>query len=344
MPEPRLDSFLTEIRALGEETRLRIVLLLSRGELTVSELTQILQQSQPRVSRHVNILADAGLVEGHREGAWVFYRLNPASVLLEGLEEVLPRLHQSLHQERDEVLAGDGARLSEVMAARAAVAAEFFQRNADSWERLRRLHTPESDIEQKMRELAGDTPVRKFIDLGTGTGRMLIVFRDLYEEAVGYDVSREMLAVARTLLSDAGVDHAQVRQGDIFDLAGPDGAEHEGSADFVCIHHVLHFLSDPLAAVRAARRLLRPGGRMLIVDFAPHSLEHLREDYAHRRLGFSDDDAAGWAKACGLSIDRSETLTPGAEERDRLGVKLWLLKAPRESGAQASYLKESVHV
>jgi len=340
MPEPRLDSFLTEIRALGEETRLRIVLLLSRGELTVSELTQILQQSQPRVSRHVNILADAGLVEGHREGAWVFYRLNPASVLLAGLEEVLPGLHQG----QDEVLAEDASRLSDVMAARAAVAADFFQRNAESWERLRQLHTPESDIEQKMRELAGDTPVQKFIDLGTGTGRMLIVFRDLYEQAVGYDVSREMLAVARTLLSDAGVDNAQVRQGDIFDLADQEGAEHEGSADFVCIHHVLHFLSDPVAAVKAARRLLRPGGRMLIVDFAPHELEHLREEYAHRRLGFSDEDAAGWAKACGLTVDGSETLTPGADEQDRLGVKLWLLKAPRESGAQARYLKESVHV
>ncbi|NHK29367.1 metalloregulator ArsR/SmtB family transcription factor [Parvularcula flava] len=335
MPQPRLDSFLTEIRALGEETRLRIVLLLSRGELTVSELTQILQQSQPRVSRHVNILADGGLVEGHREGAWVFYRLNPASVLLEGLEEVLPGLHQG----RDEVLEQDGVRLSEVMAARAAVAADFFQRNAESWENLRRLHTPESDIEQKMRELAGDAPVEKFIDLGTGTGRMLIVFRDLYEQAVGYDVSREMLAVARTLLGDAGVDNAQVRQGDIFDLA-----DQEGSADFVCIHHVLHFLSDPVAAVKAARKLLRPGGRMLVVDFAPHGLEHLREDYAHRRLGFSDEDAADWAKAAGLAVSGSETLAPGADEQDRLSVKLWLLKAPHESGAQAKYLKESIHV
>ncbi|GGD07931.1 ArsR/SmtB family transcription factor [Aquisalinus flavus] len=340
MPQPPLDSFLTEIRALGEETRLRIVLLLSRGELTVSELTQILQQSQPRVSRHVNILADAGLVEGHREGAWVFYRLNPASVLLEGLEDVLPGLHRA----QDEALAEDATRLSAVMAARAAVAADFFQRNAESWEKLRRLHTPESDIEQKMRELAGDAPVGKFIDLGTGTGRMLIVFRDLYERAIGYDVSREMLAVARTLLSDAGVENAQVRQGDIFDLADQDGAEHEGSADFVCIHHVLHFLPDPAAAVKAARKLLRPGGRMMIVDFAPHELEHLREEYAHRRLGFSDADARGWAKACGLTVGGSETLTPGADEQDRLSVKLWLLKAPRESGAQAQYLKESIHV
>lgn len=335
MPQPRLDSFLTEIRALGEETRLRIALLLSRGELTVSELTQILQQSQPRVSRHVNILADAGLVEGHREGAWVFYRLNPASVLLDGLAELLPRLHQG----HDEALAEDATRLSEVMVARAAVAADFFQRNAESWERLRRLHTPESDIEQKMRELAGDAPVEKFIDLGTGTGRMLIVFRDLYEKAIGYDVSREMLAVARTLLSDAGVENAQVRQGDMFELE-----DQHGSADFVCIHHVLHFLSDPAAAVKAARRLLRPGGRMMIVDFAPHELEHLRADYAHRRLGFSDADAKGWARACGLAVGGSETLTPGADEQDRLSVKLWLLKAPHESGAQARYLKESVHV
>lgn len=319
MPQQRLDTVLTEIRALGEETRLRIVIVLARGELTVSELTQILEQSQPRVSRHVKILADAGILDRHREGAWMFYRLNLQAGVIAGLEKTLLALGASA----EEMLKGDFERLQKVRADRAAAAARFFQENADSWERLRRLHMPESDIEAHMRALVGSRPVDRLLDLGTGTGRMLIVFRDLYREAIGYDLSREMLSVARTRLNEAGLEGAHVRQADIFNPPADTPL-----ADFICIHQVLHYLSDPASAVAIAASLLRPGGRMLIVDFATHDLEFLREEFAHRRLGFSDREVATWARASGLQVTRSEKLVPGATEKDRLTVSLWLLATP----------------
>ena len=316
MPAASLDHVLNIFRAIGEETRLRIMVLLSRGELTVTELTRILGQSQPRVSRHVKILADAGLVERYREGAWVFYRMCEAAEIPEAVQQSVARLAGS----PDRVIARDGERLRQVHMDRAALAAAYFQENADQWDRLRRLHLPESDIEQAMRDLIGPEQVESFVDLGTGTGRMLIVFRDIYAQGTGYDLSREMLSVARARLEEAGVASAQVRLGDLFSLP-----LEKASADIVCIHQVLHFLSDPAAAVAQARALLKPGGRILIADFASHELEFLREDHAHRRLGFSDAEVEGWAAASGLDLVRTQILAPGKSEQDKLTVKLWLL-------------------
>lgn len=316
MATPDLAIVLNEIRALGEETRLRIVIALARGELTVTELTHILQQSQPRVSRHVKILADAGILDRHREGAWVFYRLNQQGEVIAGLEDTLIALGGS----QETTIRADLDRLGEVHDARAEAAAAFFAENADSWERLRAMHLPESDIEETMRQMVGSERVDRLADLGTGTGQMLIVFRDLYREATGYDVSREMLAIARTRLAEAGVEGAHVRQSDLYEI------ERESpGADLVSIHQVLHYLSDPAKAIGVARRLLSPGGRILIADFAAHDLEFLREEFAHRRLGFSDAEVAGWAKGAGLTLAATETLEPRADETNTLTVKLWLL-------------------
>lgn len=317
-----LDTTLHIFRAIGEETRLRIMVLLARGELTVSELTTILGQSQPRVSRHLKILADAGLVERHREGAWMFYRAagrrddDPSqAAVLRAVDEMAAA--------GDRVLARDGERFEQARQARAAQAAAYFEENARQWTRLRRLHLPEQDIESRMLKLLGAREIDLFVDLGTGTGRMLEIFADRYAQAIGYDLSHEMLAIARTNLDQAGIDHAQVRHGDLFSLPLT-----TGSADLVCLHQVLHFLAEPGIAVTEAARLLSANGQLMISDFAPHELEFLREEHAHRRLGFSDDEVRDWCAAAGLDVDRVETLSPASGDKQKLTVKIWICGFP----------------
>ncbi len=318
-----LDGTLNIFRAVGEETRLRIMVLLLRGELTVTELTQILGQSQPRVSRHLKILADAGLVQRYREGSWMFYRAQNVSGARSDEADIgaVVGAIGALGECSDRLSARDRDRFEQSRRARAAAAAAYFEDNAADWDELRKLHLPERDIEARMRDLIGDEPVRLFVDIGTGTGRMLELFSGCYEAGVGFDLSREMLAVARANLDRAGVANAQVRHGDLFALPLETGA-----ADVVCIHQVLHFLAEPGAAVREAAKFLAPGGRLLISDFAPHELEFLRETHAHRRLGFSDGEVAEWCAACGLDLAETVTLSPDEGQAEKLTVKIWLCR------------------
>lgn len=316
-----LDGILNVFRAIGEETRLRIMALLLRGELTVSEITQILGQSQPRVSRHLKILTDAGLVDKFREGSWMFYRVTaPAPEAADAILGAVRALNASV----DRVIARDGDRFAQSRQARAAVAAAYFEKNAAEWDRVRGLQIEDSAVEARMRALLAAEKVALFVDIGTGTGRMLTVFSDAYRSAVGFDLSREMLTVARANLERAGVSNAQVRHGDLFSLPVESAA-----ADIVCIHHVLHFLADPAAAVKEAARLLKPGGRLIISDFAPHELEFLRAEHAHRRLGFPDEEVSGWCAASGLDLVRTETLSPERAGKEALTVKIWLAEAPQ---------------
>lgn len=313
-----MDTLLQALRAAGEPTRLRLLALLAHSELTVSELVRILGQSQPRVSRHLKLLSDARLVERTQEGSWVFYRLAdrlPAATIAHSLVAHLP--------EDDAALAADRQRLEAIKREHAREAATYFRGIAESWDRVRSLYVAESDVEQAMLEAVGDRPVESLLDLGTGTGRILQVFAPRIERGLGIDSSREMLAVARANLERQGLRHCQVRQGDIFHLNVP-----PASFDVVTIHHVLHFLDDPGEAVAEAARALRPGGQLLIVDFAPHSLEQLREAFAHRRLGFAESEVTGWCRGAGIPDVRVKLLTAtdlkGADGgADKLTVSLW---------------------
>ncbi|MDX1431566.1 MAG: metalloregulator ArsR/SmtB family transcription factor [Gammaproteobacteria bacterium] len=309
-----MDTLLQALRAAGEPTRLRLLSILAHNELTVSELVRILGQSQPRVSRHLKLLSDARLVDRIQEGSWVFYRLadrGPGAELTRTLLAYLPA--------EDDALAADRQRLEAIKQEHAREASAYFRGIAESWDRVRSLYVPESDVEQAMLEAVGDGPVESLLDLGTGTGRILQVFASRIERGLGIDSSREMLAVARANLERLQLRHCQVRLGDIFHLSVP-----SGSFDVVTIHHVLHFLDDPGAAVAEAARALRRGGRLLIVDFAPHSLEHLRDEYAHRRLGFAQNEVTAWCRAAGIEEIAARPLTGTRKgDADKLTVTLW---------------------
>lgn len=313
-PSITLDRMVDTLKAAAESSRLRVLLLLSHGDLTVSDVTEILNQSQPRVSRHLKLLLDAGLIERYQEGSWAYFRLSDAEAAPEFVQSML-----TLVARNDAVVSRDAERLAAVKRRRQSRAVEYFSRNAGSWDRIRSLHVPDAAVEAAMLEVVGERPFQAMADLGTGTGRLLEIFAPLYRRGVGIDLSREMLAVARANLDRAGIAHAQVRQGDLY--APP---VERDQFDLVTMHQVLHYLEDPASAVKEAAQLLRPAGRLLIVDFAPHKLEFLRDEHAHLRLGFSDRQIEDWMKEARLdlierrSFEREDAGAPG------LTVKLWI--------------------
>jgi ArsR family transcriptional regulator len=308
---------LAALRGAGEATRLRILALLAGGELNVKDLTQILGQSQPRISRHLKLMADAGLIRRFREGSWVYFRLAD-----QGAEAALARAIVENIDASDLTIARDRARADAVQQARAEMAQAYFKAHAGDWDKIRTLHVAEKDVEGAMDEALGEGPFDLFVDLGTGTGRILELFGRRANRALGFDINHAMLAYARMKLERAGLSHAQVRHGDLHNVPLPDG-----SADAVVLHQVLHFLDDPAAALAEAARLLAPGGKLLVVDFAPHELEFLREQSAHRRLGFAREQIGRLLESAGLKLERFRELKP-APSGGKLTVSLWLGSKP----------------
>jgi ArsR family transcriptional regulator len=313
-PEPAveagasMDELLLALRAAAESTRLRLLVLCARGELTVSELAQILGQSQPRVSRHLKLLCDAGLLDRFREGSWVFYRLSTgtaASALVQHLVAACGEV--------DRTIALDLQRLAMIKRQRAELAAAYFRENAARWHHIRSLYVDEREVEAALTEILAAASFHDLLDIGTGTGRMLEILGPYVGHALGIDQSREMLAVARVNLERAGLANGTVRLGDMYQLPLPDAC-----FDAIVVHQVLHYAERPADAIAEAARVLRPEGVLIVVDFAPHTLEFLREEQAHRRLGFADGEVADWCRAAGLDPAQPRHL-PG----DPLTVAIW---------------------
>lgn len=321
-----LEDLVMELRAAGEVSRLRILDLLSAGEMSVGELAQVMGQSQPRLSRHLKLLNAAGLIERMPEGAWVFYRL-PTSGRARELVDVLC----ASIDPKDPSRLRDRERLEEVRADRTATAQQYFSRVAEEWDRLRAMQYSEAEIEQAVVEAAGPGPFGLVVDFGTGTGRMLSLFAPSAERVEGIDQSHQMLTVARSNLRAANASNATLRHGDV--SAAPYDT---GSADLIVIHQVLHYLDEPARAVAEAARILRNGGRLIVVDFAPHAVEFLREEHAHRHLGVDEAEFAKWAQASGLTIvDKSQFQPPAG--KDGVAVNLWvadLIDQPRRKAVQ----------
>lgn len=325
MESAGLGILVQQLRAAGEVTRARILALLAHGELSVGELAQVLNQSQPRLSRHLKFLTAAGLVERLPEGAWVFYRLP-----VEGRARELVNTLNSALDQADPAIRRDLDRLQEVKSERAASADQYFARVAKEWDQLRALHYSEADIEKAVLAAAGAGPFDLVVDFGTGTGRMLTLFSGRARRVEGIDLSHQMLTMARSNLEAANIANASVRHGDATSAPYPDHC-----ASVVIIHQVLHFLDDPARALNEAARVLKPRGRLIVVDFAPHTLEHLRSEHAHRHLGVSEVDFRRWAEKAGLSVKAARTFrSPGGDKG--VAVTLWTADSQKTAKRSAA--------
>jgi ArsR family transcriptional regulator len=293
--------------ALADPTRARILLLVRDLQLSVGELADILDQSQPRVSRHVRILAEAGLVRRHKEGAWVF--VGPGD---RTLVEPVFTLIQAVAGEMDPI-AAERTRLAQVRADRQQRIDQWFEANAGEWDLLRRMGGDDAAVEQALTQAAGRPSVGRLLDIGTGTGRILELLAGAADAATGVDRSPEMLRIARGKLAAAGNQKADLLQADMRALPFPDAA-----FDTVTMHHVLHFADNPAAVLAEAARVVAPGGKLLVVDYAAHDREELRSRFQHSRLGFDEQALAGLLTQAGL-VPHLLSAHPGPE----LCVKLW---------------------
>lgn len=306
-----MEHLIKALKAAGEPTRLRILAALTQYELTVTELVSLLGQSQPRVSRHLKLLLEAGLVSRFQEGSWVFQRLNESDLTA----QITAMIDLS-----DPTLKQDSERLGRIKVENARQATDYFAANAGDWDQVRTMVGSDENIETAMRKTIGNRVFDNMVDMGTGTGRIVEIFADRATKITGYDSSQEMLKLARTKFEQAGLSHCQARLGDITALPAP-----AGSADLITIHQVLHYLDSPFAVIEEAKRLLTPDGIILVVDFAKHQHEFLRTEHAHRRLGFADSEVQFWCDNNELNLKHSQEITHN-DSRDGLDVMLWVLQ------------------
>lgn len=316
-----MDDLLQVLRAAGESTRLRIVAALEGREFTVSELCQILGQSQPRVSRHLKVLVDAGLLVRSSEGVSAFYRTASDSFGRAFVDKIRPMISSD-----DPLIVRDRERIAAVRAERAVEAEKYFASIASDWGKLRELHVGDDLVETALLDAVGDRSIGTVLDVGTGTARMLELFGPNAERGIGVDFSPRMLTVARAQLDASGLAHCRVRKGDVHNLDLD--LDLSDSVDVSIVHQVLHFLDDPELAVAQVARTLRPGGQLLIADFLPHTNERLRTEFSHRRMGFRDDEVIGWCESVGLRVRPTRFLTRESSVDSELGsepltVAIW---------------------
>lgn len=296
-----MDDLLTVLRACAEPTRLRLVALAARGAFCVVELVEILGQSQPRLSRHLRLLCDAGVLERVREGANVWFGLPPEPGVV---TDVLARL-----PEGDPVLEADRRAAARVVAERARVASETFHRQGADWDEMRALGLPAADVEAALLGLLPEGALGRVLDIGTGTGRLLELLAPRVRSGLGVDASRAMLALARARLGRPGLGHLSVRQGDMYRLPL------SGGFDVVVLQMVLHYAEDPAAVLAEAARCVAPRGMLLVVDLAAHDRAALVGRLAHRWPGFSDMGMAGLMRVAGLREGTARSVAGPLEVR-----------------------------
>lgn len=306
-----MESLLTALRACAEPTRLRLLALAARGSFCVSEFTDILGQSQPRLSRHLKLLGDAGLLERTREGANVWFALagGAQGALVRSLLERLPA--------DDALLAADARQAVRTCAERARAASETFRRQGAEWDEMRALELDAAAIGAAVLAQLAPAPDARLLDIGTGTGALLELAAPHVAAALGVDASRQMLALARDRLSRHGLTHCTVRQADMYRLPFPDGG-----FDRAVLQMVLHYAEDPGAAVAEAARVLAPGGRLLVVDLAPHGRTDMVERLAHRWPGFGDAAMKDLFTRAGLHPSAPQAIA------GPLTVRLWTATRP----------------
>lgn len=292
----QLAVLVSQMRAIAEPSRLRVLALLRLGDLSVGEMSAVMAQSQPRLSRHLKFLTEAGFVERHPEGTWVFYRLSRSGPIQSLAASLLAMLDPD-----DPVIARDVERLHAIRRERTLQAQAYFARMSQGIEAIQRLHVDPERVQVSMERALGAGKFGFAVDVGTGTGAMLEVLAKVAGHVEGIDLSHQMLTIARARLTERRLENVSVRYGDAQDM--PFAA---ASVDLMTVHQVLHFLDQPERLFAEAARVLRPGGRLIVIDFEPHGIETLRTDHAHRRLGFPEADIRSWAEAAGLTLIGSE--------------------------------------
>lgn len=325
-----MDDLIQAMKAAGEPTRMRILLALHRSELTVSELCRILGQSQPRVSRHLKLLCDAGLLHRQAEGTSAYYRYDASPFAKAFLATMRPLADRDAHQ-----AVADQRQLAAIRAERAELAARSAERVASEEELLREHRVPKADVEEAMLSAVDGRRLDRLLDIGTGTGRILQLFAPRITSGLGIELSREMLNLARTRLDAEGLDHCAVRHGNAYNLDVT-----TGSSSLTVLHHVLHFLDEPARAIEQAAQTVEPLGHLLIVDFGPHLIESLRTDHGHRRLGFDDDEVTGWCEAAGLRDIEVKHLELSHADPPAMTITMW--RATQRADAATAPILEAV--
>ena len=327
-----MDELLLALRAAAEPTRLRILALAARGAFNVSELVTILGQSQPRLSRHLRLLVEAGLLRRQQEGVFCWFALPEASTPSGDLaRQLIRRL-----SDQEPVLEADRRLAAQALSERARIASDTFRQKGADWDEMTALGLPTAAVETALMSIAGQGPLGRVLDIGTGTGRVLELLGPRAEMGLGIDASAQMLALARSRLGQAGLAHCTVRRADMYRLPLPDGGDGHGF-DLTVLQMVLHHAEDPEAVLREAARVTRSGARIIVVDLAAHAPHALSETLAHRHRGFQEPRMRTMLQSVGLSVHGTVTI-PGS-----LTTQLWSGAVRRFADHATQHDLESAH-
>lgn len=275
-------------KALSDETRARLVNVLLEYELNVGEIVQVMEMGQSRISRHLKILSESGLVDVRRDGLWAFYRASeegPGRLFLDGM-------HALLAEEAD--LKRDTNRAEKVIRERTAATRQFFDDIAPEWDRMTAEVLGELDLG---REIQSRLPKCSCAaDIGCGPGDMLEIMSRSSKTVIGVDNSPKMLELAEERFSEDA--RMSLRIGEMTHLPLRDW-----EADCTVMSLVLHHLARPLDAIKEAGRVLKIGGRLIIAEFDQHENELMRSEYGDRRLGIPREKMTGWLKQARFTVN-----------------------------------------